>query len=105
MSAEIVEFSAAKSGKRVFVLHEACPVCDLMVKPFVVAGRVTNRFRCCGTGSHMQAHEPYHWKAGDNDIELRPVKAGYDIPAEITRTVAGLGPDASDAKVLPNLML
>ncbi|TLX16627.1 hypothetical protein [Rhizobium sp. MHM7A] len=95
MSAEIIEFAAAKSGKRVFVFHEACPVCAIMVKPFVVAGRATNRFRCDGTGSYMEVHEPYHWKSGDHDVEMGPVKPGYDIPPAIERTVAISVPDVS----------
>jgi hypothetical protein len=85
MSAEIIEFAADKSGKRVFVFYEGCPVCGLMVKPFIVFGRATNRFRCDGTGSHMETHEPIHWKSGDHDVENEIVKPGYTIVAEITR--------------------
>jgi hypothetical protein len=95
MSAEIIQFAEAKSGKRVFAFHEACPVCNVMVKPFVVAGRATDRFRCEGAGSYIGAHEPYHWIAGDHDVEWGSFKPGYDIPTAIKkRTLAQSAPDA-----------
>lgn len=95
MSANIIEFASGKLGKRPFVFREACPVCDMMVAPFIVAGRATNRFRCVGAGSDRGAHEPRHWTSGDHDVELGIIKPGYDIPPSIKRNSANLVPDAS----------
>ena len=95
MNANIIEFAAGKSGKRPFVFREACPVCDVMVAPFIVIGRATDRFRCDGAGSHHGTHEPRHWKSGDHDVELGIIKSGYDIPPAIKRNSSSLVPDAS----------
>jgi hypothetical protein len=95
MSAEIIEFAAAKSGKRRFVFREACPVCQMMVAPYIVAGRVTDRFRCDGRDSHSGVHDPYHWKSGDHDVSFGNINPGYDIPPAIKRSRLNLVPDVS----------
>ena len=94
MSAEIIELAVGKSGKRPFAFREACPVCDMMVGPFIIAGRATGRFRCDGEGSNRGEHEPYHWKSGDHDVDFGVGKPGYDIPHAIKRTSIGIVPDA-----------
>jgi hypothetical protein len=95
MSAAIIQIADSKAGKRVFVFREACPVCGVMVKPFVIAGRASNRFRCDSVGSPVGEHAPHHWKAGENDLQFDEIKPGYDIPTGIVRIPITRTPDAS----------